>query len=93
MLHQIRQQEEAEEMAQALADLEKLLKLRKTKFVGGNQGLQAQCAQAIVSHLKMVLQNGRKWADAAEHSAETLGFTAKWGSHQLRKWSHHWLQV
>jgi len=73
--------------------LEKLLKSKKTNFVGGNQGVQAQHAQAIASHLKMVLRNGRKWADAAECSAETLGFAAKWGSRQLRKWSRHWLQV
>jgi hypothetical protein len=34
--HQIHQQEEAEEMARALVDLEKLLKSKKTKFVGGD---------------------------------------------------------
>ena len=44
VLHQIRQQEEAKETAWALADLEKLLKSKKPNFVGGNQGLQAQCA-------------------------------------------------
>ena len=34
-----------------------------------------------------------QWPNAAEHSAETYGFAEKWGSHQLCKWSHHWLQV
>lgn len=91
--HQIHQQEEAEEMARALVDLEKLLKSKRTKFVGGDRGLQARRTHAMASHLKMVVRNGRQWADAAERSAETHGFAAKWGARQLRTWSCHWLRV
>jgi hypothetical protein len=47
----------------------------------------------MASHLKMVVRNGRQWADAAECSAETHGFAAKWGGHQLCKWGRHWLRV
>jgi len=86
--HQIRQQEEAEEMARALVDLEKLLKSKKTKFVGGDQGLQAQRTHAMASHLKMVVCSG----PMQPCSAETHGFAAKWGGRQLCKWSRHWLR-
>ena len=57
--HQICQQEEAEEMARVLVDLEKLLKSKKTKFVGDDRRLQAQCTHTIASHLKIVVCNGR----------------------------------
>jgi hypothetical protein len=82
-----------EEKTRALADLEKLLKSKKTTFVGGEQGLQARRAHAIASHLRMVVQNGRQWTDASERSAETHGFAVKWGGRQLRGWSVHWLQT
>ncbi|KAJ8580330.1 hypothetical protein M405DRAFT_890518, partial [Rhizopogon salebrosus TDB-379] len=82
-----------EEKTRALTDLEKLLKSKKTTFVGGEQGLQARRAHAIASHLRMVVQNGRQWTDASERSAETHGFAVKWGGRQLRGWSVHWLQT
>jgi hypothetical protein len=74
-------------------DLEKLLKSKKTAFVGGPQGLQARRTLAMASHFKMVVRNGRRWPDAAERSAEAHGFAAKWGGRQLRGWSCHWLQT
>jgi hypothetical protein len=67
----------AEEYRKALTDVNKLLLSKKTIFVAGTQGLQACCTRAIASHLKMVVQNGRKWEEASECSAETYGFAAK----------------
>ena len=78
-----------EERTRGLTDLEKLLKSKKTTFVGGEQGLQARHTRVITSHLRMVVRNGRQWADASERSAKTYGFAAKWGGRQLRGWSHH----
>jgi hypothetical protein len=41
------------EQTQALASIEKLLKSKKTTYIGGTQGLQAH--HAIESYLRMVV--------------------------------------
>ncbi|KAG2750889.1 hypothetical protein P692DRAFT_20847015 [Suillus brevipes Sb2] len=71
--------------------MDKLLKLKKTQFIGGLRGLQARCTQAIQSHLKLVATNGRTFLDASECAAEAHGFAAKWGGRQLRGWTRKWL--
>jgi hypothetical protein len=78
---------------QRLPDIEKLLKSQKTTYIGGAQGLQACRAHAIESHLKMVVRNGRQWADASECSTEMHGFSVKWRGWQLHSWSNHWIKT
>ncbi|KAG2031688.1 hypothetical protein BDR03DRAFT_1015862, partial [Suillus americanus] len=86
-----KQEYRSKEMKKALEDMDKLLKSKKTQMVGGLQGLQARCTQAIQSHLKLVATNGRTFLDASEHAAEARGFAVKWGGRQLRGWTHKWL--
>lgn len=81
----------SKEMNKALGDMDKLLKSKKTQFIGGPRGLQARRTQAIQSHLKLVATNGRTFLDASERAAEAHGFAAKWGGRQLRGWTHKWL--
>jgi len=82
-----------EEYRKALTDINKLLLSKKTIFVAGTQGLQARRIRAIASHLKMVVQNGRKWEGASERSAETYGFAVKWRGRQLCGWSQKWIKT
>jgi hypothetical protein len=88
-----RHKQRREECRKALMDIEKLLQSKKTLFVAGARGLQSRRTYAIASHLKMVVQNGRKWTDASERSAESHGFAAKWGGRQLRGWSRKWIET
>ncbi|KAG1803044.1 hypothetical protein EV424DRAFT_1582458 [Suillus variegatus] len=71
----------SKEMNKALGDMDKLLKSKKTQFIGGPRGLQARRTQAIQSHLKLVATNGRTFLDASERAAEAHGFAAKQGHH------------
>lgn len=82
-----------EERTKGLVDLEKFLKLKKTVFVGGEQGLKACRTHTITSHLRMVVQNGQQWTEASERSAEAHEFAAKWGGRQLCRWSFCWLKT
>ncbi|KAG1865569.1 hypothetical protein C8R48DRAFT_747672 [Suillus tomentosus] len=69
----------------AFKDLEKLLKVKKTKFVGGMQGLQARHARTMESHLRLVVKNAQQFTSASKQAAETHGFAAAWGGHQTRE--------
>lgn len=80
-------------LEKALDDLEKLIKSKKTKFVGGMQGLQARRTHAIHSHLVMVVKNKRSFTDGSERAAESNGFSTKWGGRQLRSWSRRWVKT
>jgi predicted transcriptional regulator len=88
-----RQKQRVEEYRKVLTDVDKLLLSNKTIFVAGTQGLQVHRMRAIASHLKMVVQNGRKWEEASERSAETYGFAVKWGGRQLHGWSCKWIKT
>ncbi|KAG2153091.1 uncharacterized protein EDB93DRAFT_1239876 [Suillus bovinus] len=65
-------------MKKALKDVDKLLKSKKTQFIGG-------------LHLKLVVTNRRTFLDASERAAEAHGFAAKWGGRQLQGWTRKWL--
>ncbi|KAG1781318.1 hypothetical protein EV702DRAFT_963062 [Suillus placidus] len=86
-----KQEYRSKEMNKALGDMDKLLKSKKTQFIGGPRGLQERRTQAIQSHLKLVATNGRTFLDASEHAAEAHGFAAKWGGRQLQGWTCKWL--
>jgi len=89
-----RQEAAAAAQSEALADLEKLLKSKKTEFVGGIRGLQARQTYAIESHLRLVVKNGRSFSmDAAEMAAESNGFAPKWGGRQVRSWTRAWIRT
>ncbi|KIK18907.1 hypothetical protein PISMIDRAFT_54765, partial [Pisolithus microcarpus 441] len=75
----------------AFEDLDKMLKSAQTKFVGGQNGLQARRCRAIRAHLDLVIRNGRLSSDAAERAAETNGFSRSWGGRQLRGWTRQWV--
>jgi hypothetical protein len=74
-----RQEKRHEELEQAFHDIEKLLLSAKTRFSGGQNGLQACRACAIQSHLRLVTKQQRGFVDAAERAAESHGFAVKWG--------------
>jgi hypothetical protein len=55
---QLRSKERLDEFRSAYTDIQKLNKAKKTKFVGGLQGLQARRAHAMESALALVVKNG-----------------------------------
>ena len=77
----------------ALKDLQKLLKLKKTCFVAGPNGLQARLTATMETHLRLIIINGRPSIDASERTAKSHGFAAKWGGRQVCKWTCHYLKT
>ena len=69
------------------------MKSKKTEFVGGIRGLQARRTNAIESHLRHVVKNGRPFMDASEMAAESNGFAPKWGGRQVRSWTKLWIRT
>ena len=55
-----------EERQAGLQAIEKLLKSKKTEFVGGPNGLQAKRACAILSFLTLLVKKGRLPVDASQ---------------------------
>ncbi|KAH7917225.1 hypothetical protein BV22DRAFT_1108607 [Leucogyrophana mollusca] len=88
---QCRNENQIEELKRALEDVKKLIKSKKTMFLGGLQGLQARRTKAIQSHLRLVVKNRRHFTDVSERAAEVHGFAAKWGGRQLHGWTRRWL--
>jgi hypothetical protein len=74
-------------LEKAFADIKKHLKSAKTKFEGGPKSLQVLRAATIQSHLMLVVKNGHNFIPASIQAAETHGFAAHWGGHQLRSWT------
>ena len=93
LLRNKRKSDELDEFQSAYTDIQKLNKAKKTKFVGGLQGLQARRAHAMESALALVVKNGRHLIDASQRAAETHGFAMAWGSRMLRSWIHHWMKT
>ncbi|KAG1896770.1 uncharacterized protein F5891DRAFT_1192665 [Suillus fuscotomentosus] len=81
----------ADERRVALEAIEKLLKSKKTNFVGGPDGLQAKRTRTIQSHLALIVKRGHSSIEASERAAESHGFATVWGSHQLCSWTHNWV--
>lgn len=77
---------------EALADIQKLFKSKRTNFVSGDQGLQAKRAKAIETHLRLVLQNERRSIDASQRAAEAGGFAARSGGYALRRWTRVYIE-
>lgn len=73
------------ELRLALYNIKKLLVSWKTNFQGGENGLQSYQAQAIQSHLHMVVNQGRRGMDASEIAAESNKFARKWGGQLVRE--------
>lgn len=86
-----KQKERERILREAFADLNKVNKSTKTKFVGGANGLQARRARAMASHLQLVTKNDRTFTVAADIAAESHGFARKWGGRQLRGWTRQWI--
>ncbi|KAG0692791.1 hypothetical protein DFH29DRAFT_817140 [Suillus ampliporus] len=80
-----------DEMKKALTSIEKLLKAKKTVFVGGLNGLQVKCARSIQSYLTMVIKMKRLSIDASQRAAESHGFAANWGGRQVCSWTRLWV--
>lgn len=78
-------------MKHALKDIEKYIRYKTTKFVGGSRGLQSYRAQAIESYLQLVVHNNYKDVPASETSAEAFDFAKKWIGRQIRRWVRTWL--
>lgn len=86
-----KQVEILEEKWAALEVIEKLMKSKKTEFVGGPNGLQAKRAHALLSFLTLLVKNGRSPIDASQQAAESHGFARFWGGRQLRSWATNWI--
>jgi len=80
------------ELEKGFNNIDKLIHSPKTKFVGGQEGLQACCAHAIWSYLLMVTKRGGLGTEAFERAAESHGFKAKWGGRNVKNWTHKWPQ-
>ncbi|KAG2123196.1 hypothetical protein BD769DRAFT_1389338 [Suillus cothurnatus] len=94
--HEQRKQRQAAkhaELEHANKDIMKHLKSKKMVFVGGPHGLQACCACTIEAHLMLVVKNKHGFKVASEMAAETNGFAAKWGGHQVCGWTHEWMRT
>ena len=87
-----RDDERKKVLERALVAIQQLLRSKKTRFEGGQNGLQAYRARAIQSYLMLVVKWGRLSVDASERAAESHGFAAKWGGRSLRLWTHAWIR-
>jgi hypothetical protein len=67
------------ELKQALTNLKKHIKSRKTIFEAGDNGIQATRARAIQSYLHLVVQKDTKKILASEMAALTSGFAVRTG--------------
>lgn len=90
--HKLKQQEQMLEWSKALITIDKLLSLKKIKFISGPQGLQACHTLAIQSHLQIFMKNQQYLIDASECAAESHGFAAKCGGQLLWGWTQHWTE-
>ena len=90
--HKLAHENRYKELRQALADIEKVVRSRRTEFQAGHHGLQAYRAQAIQSYFRMVVNNGHKSIEASEIAAESQGFVKKWGGRLVRSWVCDWLK-
>lgn len=77
----------------ALKDLQKKIQLKKTKFISGQNGLQACQVAAVEMYLQFVVANGQLSQDASGHAAESWGFAPKWGRRQVRMWTRLWIRM
>ncbi|KAG2103655.1 hypothetical protein BD769DRAFT_1367310, partial [Suillus cothurnatus] len=87
------QKKRQEDLENAFRDLEKLLKAKKTKFVGGMQGLQAHHVRTMESHLRLVIKNSQQFTSASKQATETHGFAAAWGGRQVCSWTRQWMKT
>jgi len=74
-----------------LLDMEKLLKLKSTDFVGGSSGFQAKWTRAIASYLALVVRKKYRPLVASQLAAETHGFAKMWGGRQIQSWARAWM--
>ena len=77
----------------ALKDLQKKIQLKKTKFISGQNGLQACQVAAVEMYLQFVVANGQLSQDASGHAAESWGFAPKWGRRQVHMWTRLWIRM
>ncbi len=82
-------------LQQALITIEKAIASKKKVFEAGRNGLQEYRAQAIQSHLHMVVNNGRKHIDADDAYRALCVKNTQWtgvrsrtvrGALQVREW-------
>ncbi|KAG2106535.1 uncharacterized protein F5147DRAFT_653785 [Suillus discolor] len=68
-------------------------KIKKERHAdeSGPDGLQAKQTCTIQSHLTPIVKRGHSSIKASECAAESHGFTAVWGGHQLHSWTHNWV--
>ncbi|OSX55981.1 hypothetical protein POSPLADRAFT_1037680 [Postia placenta MAD-698-R-SB12] len=77
--HKNAKKAQQKESVKALAAIEKLIDSKCAVFESEHNGLQAHCAQAIQSCLRMVVDNQQKLVDASQRAAESHRFAVKWG--------------
>ena len=75
---QLSREQQCNEYACALTDLNQLIQSKREVFEAGHNGLQAYRAQAIRSCLQMIVKNGCRLVDASHMAAESEGFAERW---------------
>ncbi|KAJ7575738.1 hypothetical protein C8J56DRAFT_801145 [Mycena floridula] len=91
--HLLKQDKALEDWVTALNAINRLIKSKKTVFIGGPEGLQARRARTIQSHLALIVKLKRFSIDASERAAEANGFARKWGGRSVRSWTRTWVRT
>jgi predicted transcriptional regulator len=83
-------------LTQALKEIRWLIQSKRFEFQkgkNGKNGLQIYRANAIQSHLAMIVENGRTATSASQIAAEAFGFSPNWGARLVRGWARDWIET
>ncbi|KAF8871143.1 hypothetical protein BD779DRAFT_1454453 [Infundibulicybe gibba] len=89
----LKREAQTSELMQAFEDITKMLTSKKTKFIGGINGLQARRARAMHAHMQLVVKKNRNFTTASMVAAEGHGFAPHWGGRQVRSWTRAWVKT
>lgn len=79
------------DLERALKSIDGRITSQKTKWDGGEHGLEATRAQAIRSYLQLVLK-GSKGIEASEIAAQSHNFSKVYGGRAVRQWANEWIK-
>ncbi|KAF8869856.1 hypothetical protein BD779DRAFT_1479391 [Infundibulicybe gibba] len=89
----LKREAQTSELMQAFEDITKMLTSKKTKFIGGINGLQARRARAMHAHMQLVVKKNCNFTTASMVAAEGHGFAPHWGGRQVRSWTRAWVKT
>ena len=89
----IAREKHRKELGAALKAIEAIIKSRKTRWAGGEHGLQAHRARAIRSYFQLVVRKNYGGVKASIIAAESHGFAKLHGSRLIRQWGNVWIKT